>query len=74
MNVYSYSYARQNLADLLDQAYQKGEVEIKRRDGRVFIIKPERKKKHSPLDVKTVDLGITTNEIIKFIHEGRKTK
>jgi prevent-host-death family protein len=41
MIVYTYSEARQNLASLLDRAAQEGEVRIKRRDGQVFVVKPE---------------------------------
>ncbi len=41
MNVYTYSEARQKLAALLDKAAKEGEVRIKRRDGQVFIIKPQ---------------------------------
>jgi hypothetical protein len=33
MRVYTYSEARQNLADLLDQAAEEGEVRIRRCDG-----------------------------------------
>lgn len=71
MNVYTYSKARQNLASLLEQAVEEGEVRIKRKDGRIFVIKPEAAK-DSPLDVEGVNLGISTDEIIRFIHEGRK--
>jgi len=41
MNVYTYSKARQNFASLLEQAVEEGEVRIKRKDGRIFVIKPE---------------------------------
>ena len=71
MTVYTYSKARQNLASLLDQATEEGEVRIKRKDGRIFVIRPE-EKKDSPLDVEGIDLNITTNEILGFIHEGRR--
>ena len=72
MKVYTYTEARQKLASLLDQAAKEGEVRIKRKDGRVFVIRllP---KAESPLDVEGIDLGITTREILEFIEEGRKT-
>ena len=70
--VYTYSEARQNLASLLDKAAQEGEVRVKRRDGQVFVIKPETRT-DSPLDVEGVDLDITSAEIVQFIHEGRRT-
>jgi hypothetical protein len=71
MNVYTYTEARQKLASLLDQAVREGEVRIKRKDGKVFVIKvlPSTK---SPLDVDGIDLEITTKEIVDFIEEGRK--
>ncbi|MEW6381639.1 MAG: type II toxin-antitoxin system Phd/YefM family antitoxin [bacterium] len=72
MTVYTYSKARQNLASLLEKADQEGEVRIQRKDGRVFILRPE-KTERSPLDVEGINLGISTDEIIRFISEGRRT-
>ena len=69
--VYTYSEARQNLASLLEKTIQDGEVRIKRKDGQVFVIRPERRA-DSPLDVKGLDLGITAAEIVEFIHESRR--
>jgi len=72
MIVYTYSEARQKLATLLEQAVREGEVKIKRKDGQIFVIRPE-KKAGSPLDVEGLDLGITASEIVQFIQEGRRT-
>jgi hypothetical protein len=72
MVVYTYTEARQKLATLLEQAAREGEVRIKRRDGQIFVIKPE-VRTGSPLDVPSVDLGITTADIVQFIQESRKT-
>lgn len=72
MNVYTYSEARQKLASLLEQAEKEGEVRIKRKDGKVFVLKPQ-PRSDSPLDVKGIDLDITTAEILKFIEEGRRS-
>lgn len=69
--VYTYTEARQNLATLLDKAIADGEVRIRRRDGSVFIIRPEAVT-GSPLDIEGVDLGITTSEILEFIAESRR--
>ena len=71
MTVYAYSEARQKLASLLEQAIKEGEVKIKRKDGQTFVIRPETRM-GSPLDVEGIDLGITTAEIVQFIHEGRR--
>ncbi len=69
--VYTYSEARQNLASLLEQAVQEGKVRIRRKDGQIFVILPE-VTQGSPLDVEGIDLGLTAEEIVEFIHEGRK--
>lgn len=69
--VYTYTDARQNLAALLDKAAREGEVRIKRRDGQVFVVRPETVA-GSPLDVTGVELGVTTTEIVDFIAESRR--
>lgn len=69
--VYTYTEARQNLASLLDKAADEGEVRVKRRDGQVFVIRPERTTT-SPLDVKGIDLDLSTDEILQFIAESRR--
>ena len=71
MRVYTYSEARQNLASLLDAAQRDGAVGIRRRDGRSFVLRPE-PSGGSPLDVEGVDLGVTTDEIVAMIREGRE--
>ncbi len=65
------SEARQKLASLLDKAAQEGEVRVRRKDGQVFVIRPE-VRTGSPLDVEGIDLGITSSEIVQFIQEGRR--
>lgn len=70
-SVYTYSEARQNLATLLEKAIQEGEVRIRRKDGQIFLIVPE-ETSGSPLDIDGVDLDLTREEIVEFIHEGRK--
>jgi len=71
MNTYTYTEARQKLASLLEQAATYGEVRIKRRDGQVFIIKPE-KREGSPLAVDGIELGLSREEILQSIEEGRR--
>jgi len=70
-NVYTYSSARQRLASLLDQALRDGEVKVRRKDGRVFTIKPE-VISDSPFAVQGMDLGVTSDEIVQFVREGRR--
>jgi len=71
MIVYTYSEARQKLAQVLDQVLQQGEVRIKRRDGQVFVIKPEQRR-GSPLDVPGINTSLNASEIVEFIQEGRR--
>ena len=70
--VYTYSEARQNLVSLLERAIQDGEVRVKRKDGQIFVILPDTAITGSPLDIESIDLNLTKEEIIEFIHEGRK--
>ncbi|HEX3033708.1 MAG TPA: type II toxin-antitoxin system Phd/YefM family antitoxin [Thermodesulfobacteriota bacterium] len=71
MKIYTYTQARQNFASLLEQARREGAVGIRRRDGQTFILKPV-PITGSPLDVEGVDIGITAEEIVSFVHEGRR--
>lgn len=71
MKVYTYSEARQNLAALLDVAQQDGAVMIRRRSGQSFVVQPDTPGT-SPLDVEGVDLGVTTDEIVATVREGRE--
>jgi hypothetical protein len=71
MRVYTYSEARQNLADLLDQAGDEGEVRIRRRDGSEYVIRP-RRREGSPLDVPSVSARVSAEEIVAAVREGRE--
>ena len=71
MKVYTYSETRQNLASLLETAQRDGAVRIRRRDGRSFVVQPE-PSGVSPLDVEGVELGVTTDEIVAIVREGRE--
>ena len=72
MNVYTYSEARQKLAGVLEQAAREGQVRIRRKDGQMFVIRPE-PRAASPLDVESLDLGLTADEIVQMVREGRRT-
>jgi hypothetical protein len=72
MRIYTYSEARQKLASLLEQAAKYGEVRIRRRDGQVFVIRPQ-KRKGSPLAVKGIKSKLSRREILESIEEGRRT-
>jgi hypothetical protein len=73
MKTYTLPEARQSLPAILDQAQEEGAVAIRREDGHTFVVKPETPAR-SPLDVPGVDLGITTDEIVGFVREGRRGK
>jgi antitoxin (DNA-binding transcriptional repressor) of toxin-antitoxin stability system len=72
MRVYSYSEARQQFAELLNRASREGEVEIRRRDGQVFLVRPATRR-GSPLDVPGIDAGLSRAEIVDLVRESRRS-
>lgn len=70
MKVYSYSEARQNLAELLEQARNE-EVLIKRKDGMVFSVKLKQQKK-SLFDVKSIESDVTKKNILDAVRKSRE--
>ena len=71
MKVYTYFEARQSLASIVDEAYRDGAVGIRRKDGRMFVMRSE-PSKGSPLDITGMNLGVTTDEIVGIIRERRR--
>lgn len=71
MKEFTYSEARQRLAALLEHARQDGAVRIRRRDGHVFILRPE-ERTNSPLDVQGIDLDLSRDQIVTAVHESRR--
>ena len=71
MSMYTYSEARRRLASLLEEALSGSKVIIRRKDGRMFELRPA-PISGSPLDVEIVDLDVTTDEIVKFVRESRR--
>ena len=67
----TYLETQENLSVLLERANEEGEVRIKRADGKVFVLKPEEKKR-SAFDVAGINLGVSTQEIVEFVREGRE--
>lgn len=72
MRVYSYSEARQQLAELLNRAWREGQVEIRRRDGQRFVVRPSQDAR-SPLNVPGVDAGLSRQEIVGLVRESRRS-
>jgi hypothetical protein len=71
MTTYSYSEARERLSVLLEQALLEGQVKLRSRDGRIFIIRPERLQKTSPFEVRSIKLPISKVDILDAIRESR---
>jgi hypothetical protein len=68
---FTYSEARQRLAALLERARREGAVRIRRKDGQVFVLRPERPS-GSPLDVPAIGARLSREEIVEAIREGRR--
>jgi prevent-host-death family protein len=68
---YTFSEARQKFAAVLENAERDGEVRIVRKNGTVFVIRPEQTRR-SPLDVPGIDLNLSAAEIVELIREGRE--
>jgi antitoxin Phd len=73
MEVFNFTTAKQKLAFILQLAEENGKVKLMDKFGNIFTIKPERSMK-SPLDVKGIDIHLTSNEILEIIKEDRKYK
>ena len=71
MKVFTYSEARQNLSKLLSLA-QTEEIEIRRKDGSVFILKSKRSKSGSPFDVPGVASNITIEDVLDAVRDSRQ--
>lgn len=71
MKEFTYSEARQGFAALLECARCDGAVRIRRRDGKVFVLRPD-SERSSPLDVPGINLDLTAEELVSIVHEGRR--
>ena len=69
MKIYTYSQAREKLADVLEES-KKGEVVIRRRKGDMFSIIPKSPVSRSPLDVAGLQKSISRKEILEAIHKS----
>ena len=71
MKVYTYSEARQRLATLLEKARREGAVRIRRKDGQMFVLRPD-STAESPFDVNGIDIGLSRDEIVNVVRMGRR--
>lgn len=70
MRMFTYSEAREDLASLLEIAQRDGSVGIRHKDGKSYMLQPL-ELKGSPLDVGSVKIDITAEEIVQIVREGR---
>lgn len=71
MKLYTYSTARQRLAEVLEEASREGEVQIRRQDGRVYAVTPVAKSAQSPFANVTgrAVRGATSKELLRLARE-----
>jgi prevent-host-death family protein len=69
MKVYTFSQARQNLSDVLNQSKDEG-VLIRRRGGETFMVMPK-PLEGSPFDIAGVTTQATTSDILNAVRESR---
>jgi hypothetical protein len=73
MRVYTYSQARNRLAEVLEESKQE-EVVIRRRRGDAFTVSPRSRSRRSPFDVPGVGKGITRRALLAAIRESRSRR
>ena len=71
MKIYTYSQAREKLADILEESKNE-EIVIRRRKGDMFSIAPKTPSHRSPFDVPGLSKKITRKEILEAIRESRE--
>ena len=71
MKIYTYSRAREKLADILEES-KKEEVVIRRRKGDLYCIVPKSPGRRSPFAVSGLHKKITRKEILEAIRESRE--
>jgi hypothetical protein len=69
MKLYTYSTARQRLAEVLEEASREGEVQIRRQDGRVYAVTPVAASVQSPFANVTGRpvKGVTSNGLLRIV-------
>jgi antitoxin (DNA-binding transcriptional repressor) of toxin-antitoxin stability system len=76
MKLYTYSTARQRLAEVLEEASREGEVQIRRQDGRVYAVMPVAKPAQSPFANVTgrAVRGVTSKELLRLAREEGRAR
>ena len=70
MKIYTYSQAREKLADILEESKNE-EIVIRRRKGDMFSIVPKMSAQRSPFNVMGLSKSISRKEILEAIRESR---
>lgn len=71
MKIYTYSKAREKLAEILEESKNE-EVVIRRRKGDLYSIVPKSPARRSPFDVSGLNKKIARKEILDAIRESRE--
>ena len=76
MKLYTYSTARQRLAEVLEEASREGEVQIRRQDGRVYTVMPVAKPVQSPFTNVTgrAVRGVTSKNLLRTVREEARAR
>lgn len=67
-----YTIQQPQLQQLLERAVSEGEVHLKAADGQVFVLKPVSEKITSPLNIPSLNLSCSAQEIVEVIREARE--
>lgn len=73
--IYTTTQIQKELPTLLQKALKNGQIQFKTKDGLIFAIrpvKPAKKAKSSPLDVRGIKLPISRDDILQSIRESRE--
>lgn len=71
MKIYTYSQAREKLADILEES-KKEEIVIRHRKGDMFSIVPKTPSRRSLFDVPSLRKRLARKEILEAIRESRE--
>jgi len=71
MTVFTDEEARRRFDALLHEARTSGEVRIRTGDGKEYVVRPAPTGR-SPLDVGSVDVKLSAQQIVDIVREGRE--
>jgi len=76
MKLYTYSTARQRLAEVLEEASREGEVQIRRQDGRVYAVTLVTESAQSPFAnvIGRSVTGVTSKDLLRAVREEGWTR